>query len=73
MDADESRFASDFNWLDLYDPAEDQIMNLMNRVLDKGDDSDNRADSIRLCRSEFRRFKKAVITKIENEVSRLAC
>lgn len=34
MDADESRFSSDFNWLDMFDPAEDQIMSFMNDVLD---------------------------------------
>ena len=34
MDADESRFSSDFNWLDMFDPAEDQIMSFKNDVLD---------------------------------------
>lgn len=73
IDADESKFASGFNWLDMYDPAEDQIMNLMNGVLDIQDSPNNRAGCMRRCKAEFRKFKKAVTSKIETEVSRLAC
>ena len=72
MDADESRFSSDFNWLDMFDPAEDQIMSLMNDILDDENAPDIRADCMRRCRSEFRKFKKATTSKIESQVSKLA-
>ncbi len=72
MDADESKFSSDFDWLDMFDPAEDQIMSLMNDVLDDDSDPDKRVGSMRRCRSEFRKFKKATTSKIELQVSNLA-
>ncbi|MDC0657197.1 hypothetical protein N6L27_04225 [Leisingera sp. SS27] len=72
MDADESRFSDDINWLDMYDPAEDQIMRRMNGVLDDSFTPDARKDEARLCRADYRRFKKLVMSKIEAQVEKLS-
>ena len=73
INADESRFATDIDWLDLYDPFEDKIMQLMNGALDKNKDLAIRDDGIRRCRSAFRQFKKSITEKIETQVANLAC
>ena len=73
IDADESRFATDINWLDMYDPAEDRIMQFMDDALDESKDRASRIDSVHRCRSEFRRFKKTITMKIETQVANLAC
>ena len=71
-DADESRFATDIDWMDMYDPAETKITQFMNGVLDQSKDDASRFDSTCRCRSEFRRFKKTITTKIESQVANLA-
>lgn len=72
MDADESQFAVDFNWLDLYDPAEDQIMHQMNGVLDQTMDRKTRVEWSTVCKDSFRKFKKTVTAKIESQVATLS-
>lgn len=72
MDADESRFASDVNWLDMYDPAEDQMMHHMNCVLDSSVALDSRHEGVRKCRASYRRFRALITSKIEDQVVRLS-
>ena len=71
-DADESRFSVDFNWLDLYDPMEDDIMQSMNGLLAKDAEDSSRAEFAMGCRTSFRRFKKTVVAKIESQVAALS-
>lgn len=72
MDADESRFSDDVNWAELYDPYEDQIMHSMNGALDETLSGSDRSVHIDRCRRDYRRFKKAVTTKIEEQVATLS-
>ncbi len=71
-DADESRFSADFNWLDLYDPMEDDVMQNMNGLLAQDAESSARAECATACRTSFRRFKKTVVNKIETQVAALS-
>lgn len=71
-DAEESKFADDIDWLDLFDPAEDQIMQHMNDYLDEKKSKGERAKSAMRCKESFRIFKKKVTSKIESQIANLS-
>lgn len=72
IDADKSQFAADIDWLDMYDPAEDEILELMNDYLDDTKSTAERTDAVRHCKVSFRKFKAAITAKIESHVVNLS-